>query len=192
MDLDHSHAPAGNGASTADLTHPGPASSEQHVDIDGVIVTPLRIIRDIRGEVRHGMRATDPHFAGFGEAYFSVVTPGMRKGWKRHRRMTMNLIPVAGTTRFEIHDDRPDSPTSGMTATIELSPEGPYACLTVPPMTWLAFEAVSDEPAIILNVADIVHDPEEADNRPLLDSQTSCGADPPHDQPGLPGTPTAV
>ena len=41
--------------------------------IDGVRLTPLRIIGDERGSVMHMLRATDAHFAGFGEVYFSTV-----------------------------------------------------------------------------------------------------------------------
>ena len=48
--------------------------------IDGVVITPLKQIRDERGAVLHMLRTDAPHFAGFGEVYFSVVNPGVIKG----------------------------------------------------------------------------------------------------------------
>ena len=46
----------------------------------GLLFTPLRRIPTANGEVRHGLRASDVGFAGFGEAYFSEVLPGAIKG----------------------------------------------------------------------------------------------------------------
>ena len=40
--------------------------------IDGVKVVPLRQIVDERGKIMHMLKATDPHFLGFGEIYFST------------------------------------------------------------------------------------------------------------------------
>ena len=69
-----------------------------------VLYTPLRRIQTSQGEVRHALKVTDQGFAGFGEVYFSEVIGGKIKGWKRHRRMTMNLVVVIGTVRFILHD----------------------------------------------------------------------------------------
>jgi hypothetical protein len=58
--------------------------------IDGVQVVALRQIPDERGTVMHMLKRTDPHFAGFGEIYFTTVHPGVVKGWHKHGRMTLN------------------------------------------------------------------------------------------------------
>ena len=34
--------------------------------------------------------------------YFSVVNPGVVKGWKLHKKMTCNLIVPIGTIKFVI------------------------------------------------------------------------------------------
>ena len=47
--------------------------------IDGVKIIPLRTIADERGKIMHMMKATDPHFKGFGEIYFSCAWPGTIK-----------------------------------------------------------------------------------------------------------------
>jgi dTDP-4-dehydrorhamnose 3,5-epimerase len=134
--------------------------------IDGVTLTPLRIVQHPDGDILHGLRTDSPGYAGFGEAYFSTVSQGRVKGWKRHRRMTLNLIVPVGEVRFVVHDDRPDSPTRGRTAPVVLSP-GDYRRLTVAPMLWVAFQGVGDGLNLVLNVANLPHDPAEADREPL-------------------------
>jgi dTDP-4-dehydrorhamnose 3,5-epimerase len=136
--------------------------------IDGVIVTPLNIVNVNEGNVLHGIKSTDNGFKGFGEAYFSTIEFGKVKAWKRHRMMTLNLIVPIGEISFVIHDDRVGSITSGMFQNIKLSKQN-YARLTIPPMLWLGFQGVGNEENILLNIANIEHNPEEADKKNLDD-----------------------
>ena len=53
--------------------------------IDGVKIVPLRQIVDERGKIMHMLKATDPHFIGFGEIYFSCAWPGTIKAWHIHQ-----------------------------------------------------------------------------------------------------------
>jgi len=135
--------------------------------INGVIVTPLKIISVPEGDVFHAMKASEASFQGFGEAYFSTIEPTMIKSWKRHNRMTLNLVAITGAVRFVVHDDRPDSSTCGATQEYVLGPHTFYARLTVPPGVWMAFQGLADSTSILLNIADIPHDPAEVDRREL-------------------------
>jgi len=141
------------------------------VRFPGLLFTPLRRIPTANGEVRHGLRASDVGFAGFGEAYFSEVLPGAVKGWKRHRRMTLNLIVVIGTIRFIIHDAAgPDRAGSGRRRTeyvISADNAASYGRLTVPPGLWMAFQGVGRGHNLLLNLASHEHDPTEAESCPL-------------------------
>ncbi len=47
--------------------------------IDGVLIRPLKIIPDSRGQIMHMLRSDSPGFAGFGEVYFSCIEPGAIK-----------------------------------------------------------------------------------------------------------------
>jgi dTDP-4-dehydrorhamnose 3,5-epimerase len=132
-------------------------------------LTQLRRIPGEKGAVWHGLKKSDAGFAGFGEAYFSVVGCGAVKGWKKHTRMTMNLIVVAGAIRFVLGDDRDPSAGSVPTTSFLLtahSDEG-YARLTVPPGYWMAFQGIGPGDNMLLNVASIEHDPTEAESRDL-------------------------
>ena len=52
--------------------------------IDGARVVPLQRVADERGTVMHMLSATDPHFLGFGEIYFTTVYGGVVKGWRTY------------------------------------------------------------------------------------------------------------
>lgn len=128
--------------------------------IDGVLLTPLSRIPSLSGDIAHAMKRTDPGFSGFGEAYFSAVSFGAVKAWKRHRRMTLNLVVPVGEIRFVLYDDRKESTSSGMIQELDLSRDN-YFRLTVPPMLWMGFMGVGQGLNLLLNVADILHDPDE-------------------------------
>lgn len=133
-------------------------------DIEGVLLTPLKIIDTPGGNVLHGMRQSDPGYEGFGEAYFSTVDAGAIKGWKRHHQMILNLVVPVGAVRFIIYDDRIKSPTYQIFQDVTLSIEK-FQRLTVPPMVWMAFQGVSDSVSMLLNLANIPHNPNEVDRK---------------------------
>ena len=136
--------------------------------IEGVGIKELSIIPGNLGDVYHVYKKTDPDFRDFGEAYFSTVNKDAVKGWKKHFRMTLNVVVPLGEIRFVIFDDRPESPTKGEVQQVDLSP-GAYSRLTVPPGVWMAFQGLGDGPNLLLNIADIPHDPGEAEGAALSD-----------------------
>jgi dTDP-4-dehydrorhamnose 3,5-epimerase len=128
--------------------------------IQGVLLTPLKHIPHPKGDLYHGMRCSDPGYNGFGEAYFSTVNKGDVKPWKKHLRMTLNLVVPVGKIRFVILDMRDGSVTFGGRMLVEIGPEN-YQRLTVPPGLWMAFEGMNDGLNLLLNMADLEHDPGE-------------------------------
>lgn len=138
------------------------------LEIQGIELTPLKIIPSELGNVMHALKANEPGFKQFAEAYFSCVNYQITKGWKKHLEMTLNLIVPAGSICFYAYDDRPESPTKGCFANIELSLQN-YQRLTVAPRIWLAFRGMSKELNLLLNIADRTHDPKEAISASLSD-----------------------
>lgn len=137
------------------------------INIEGVIVTPLKQIFHPKGNIYHGMKNVDPGFNGFGEAYFSTISKGEIKAWKKHLQMTLNLVCPVGCIRFVLFDDRVDSPTKGLFQEVELSTKVNYARLTIPPGIWMGFQALTNDLNLLLNIADIIHDPNEQMNIPI-------------------------
>jgi len=134
--------------------------------IEGIVLTPLRIINNPKGNVYHAMKASDPGYQGFGEAYFSTVEKGEIKGWKRHNRLALNLVVPVGEIRFVIYDDRSSSSQQLQFCDITLSVDINYQRLTIPAGLWVAFQGKADS-NFLLNIISGEHDPSEADNVPL-------------------------
>ena len=123
------------------------------MDNSNIKISTLKKIEVDGGAVLHAMKKSDTGYAGFGEAYFSTVNPGSIKAWKLHTEMTMNLIVPVGSVKFVMTDGKDFQEYN-------LSKEN-YKRLTVPPMIWFGFQGRSSEDSLILNIADILHDPEE-------------------------------
>ena len=66
-----------------------------------ILVTPLQQIEAEGGDVLHAMKQKDAGYDGFGEAYFSWVSAGAIKAWKRHTQMTMNVVVPVGQVRLK-------------------------------------------------------------------------------------------
>ena len=110
----------------------------------------------------HVLKKTDDGYLDFGEAYFSSVKYLAVKAWKRHTKMTMNLIVPHGKINFVMTDGQ-------RFKSFVLSREN-YKRLTVPPMIWFGFQGLSDnEESLVLNVADVAHHPDEVERKELSD-----------------------
>lgn len=121
--------------------------------------TPLQRIETDGGEVMKALRSDDPGFAGVAEAYFSRVDPGLVRAWKLHTEMIVNVVVPVGHARFVVVG-------GNSFETHELGPEHDYGRLTIQPGNWFGFKGGADG-ALVLNLADILHRPDEGQNRPL-------------------------
>ena len=133
--------------------------------IKGVALTPLKIINVDSGDIFHAMKKDDFGFDGFGEAYFSSVNYKMVKAWKRHSKMTLNIIVPFGEIKFVLFDNRSDAINKDFHE-IVLSRKN-YLRLTIPPMVWVGFQGISTNENILLNIANLPHDPREADQKDI-------------------------
>ncbi|MDA9842433.1 WxcM-like domain-containing protein [Gammaproteobacteria bacterium] len=130
--------------------------------IDKVISTPLKVINNEKGNILHAMKSTDNGFDGFGEAYFSEIKFNETKGWKKHTKMTLNFIVPLGEVQVNIKENFDEMPSSYIIG------ESNYARLTIPPGLWVSFKGLSNHKSLILNIANIEHDPEESENIEII------------------------
>jgi dTDP-4-dehydrorhamnose 3,5-epimerase len=140
--------------------------------INDVILTPLKVIETPGGRVMHALKDTDLGFDRFGEAYFSEVQPMKIKAWKRHRDMTLNLIVPFGKIRFVIFDDRMSGENSYQEFTLSIEE---YYRLTIPPMVWLGFQGKAECNSMLLNIANLSHDPSEVDRKNIDEIEFNWG-----------------
>ena len=125
------------------------------VSLDDIVVTPLERIPTSGGDVMHAMKSSDAGYAGFGEAYFSWIGSGLIKGWKRHSRMTMNIVVPVGRVRFVFHLEGTEA------FRVEEIGVDQYVRLSVPPGIWFGFQGLAEPQSLVVNIASIPHDSNE-------------------------------
>lgn len=129
--------------------------------VDNIIkYIPLKKISNPLGDVWHAIKSSDSEYAGFGEAYFSFIEKGKIKGWKKHKKATLNLIVPVGEIKFFAYDEEKGDKNSKLSS-FTLSEEN-YFRLTVPSGIWLAFKGLKER-NMLLNVSDYSHDPSEVE-----------------------------
>ena len=131
--------------------------------IAGIIHSPLKIIEHPNGDLYHIMRNFDNGFTGFGEVYISTINYGSIKAWKKHFLMTCNFVVPVGSVKMVVCDRREGSVTFDLVNEFILSRDN-YFRLTVPPGLWYGFSGLTAGENMIINLADITHDPAEQVN----------------------------
>lgn len=130
------------------------------VSVDQILLTPLKRINLPEGDVLHGIKQYDPGYNGFGEAYFSIINQGSIKAWKRHLRMTLNLVVPVGAVQFVFIDN-----SGSLREELVGFEVDRYLRLTVPPGIWFGFKGLYDNFSMLMNLADIPHDPLEIERK---------------------------
>jgi dTDP-4-dehydrorhamnose 3,5-epimerase len=125
--------------------------------MDGVTLTPLKKIHHPKGDLFHAMKNDDIGYSGFGEAYFSTINQFDIKGWKKHTKMTLNLVVPIGEIRIVVCNEITNAFYS-----VDISHDN-YQRVTIKPGLWVAFKGIS-EYNMLLNIASIAHNPSEAKN----------------------------
>jgi|TARA_B100002019_G_scaffold215580_1_gene188159 dTDP-4-dehydrorhamnose 3,5-epimerase len=120
--------------------------------------TSLKKISNPLGDVWHALKSTDNEFIDFGEAYFSYINKGKIKGWKKHKKATLNLIVPIGEIKFFICNEKNIDVNSKLLS-FTLSEEN-YFRLTISPGAWFAFKGLKEK-NMLLNISDYPHDPLE-------------------------------
>ena len=126
------------------------------VSLDDILVTHLKRIPTDGGDVMHALKHSDNGFNSFGEVYFSWVEQGAIKAWKCHQRMTLNLVVPMGEVSFVFH--LTNQKNNFRTENIG---EERYVRLTVPPGIWFGFRGRGSGQSLLMNLADMAHDPDE-------------------------------
>lgn len=124
-------------------------------------VFDLRRIPLQGGDVLKGMIGSEDMPDGFGELYFSFIEHGSIKGWKRHNRMTSNLIVPIGVVKFVFLGSDPNDRLE------VISGEGGHRRISAPPGFWMAFSGLTQGPNLVVNIADLPHDDNEEDRKSL-------------------------
>jgi dTDP-4-dehydrorhamnose 3,5-epimerase len=129
--------------------------------IKDVIVTDLDVINTPGGNVLHAIKRTDDGYNGFGEVYFSQIKFDVIKAWKKHDRMTLNIVVPLGKIRLVMFDGR--NALDSRFQEIVISHDN-YCRVTIPPKIWVGFQGMAAE-SMLVNIANIEHDPLEVERK---------------------------
>ena len=135
--------------------------------VDGVVISPLKIITDERGSVLHMLKSNEPLFDKFGEIYFSEILSGTVKAWKKNKKQSQNLTVPVGMVNLVIYDDRRNSKTRGNFFDCLLGRPDNYYLIHIPPMLWYGFQSLDNQKALIANCTDQPHNPLESESIPI-------------------------
>ena len=130
-------------------------------NFERICVVPLKRISTKGGDVMHALKASDNGFLGFAEAYFSWIEKGAVKAWKCHQRMTLNLVVPVGEVRFVLYEPNFEKFRE------EIVGETRYVRLTIPPAVWFGFQGIASVDSLVMNLANVEHDPDEVLRKPI-------------------------
>ena len=101
--------------------------------MDDMKIVPLRVIKSDKGDIYKGVSIHDDDFKSFGEAYFSSVSKNEIKGWKKHKKMTCNLIAISGEVKFVTFNSK-----TKIFNSVTCSKSN-YSKIIIQPEIWFAF-----------------------------------------------------
>ncbi len=114
-----------------------------------------------KGNVLTYLKKGQKGYDGFGEVYFSTIKPNKIKGWKKHKKMSMNIYVIVGSVKFVFYDEIKKTFLHKI-----LSDKKPQRLL-ISPNVWFAFQNISKKKSIIVNFSNIKHDDKEVLNKKL-------------------------
>src|SRR5665213_2450998 len=126
-------------------------------NIDGVVVLQPPIQVDHRGALVEMFTIPEFWKEPFAYAYQTSVRPGTLKGWFAHERKIDRYHIVSGELLVLLYDDRPDSPTRGMSQKLVLSERSARQVL-IPPLIWHLSLNVGTDDAILINLPSTHYD----------------------------------
>tara|TARA_X000001036_G_scaffold439778_1_gene492259 strand:- start:928 stop:1350 length:423 start_codon:yes stop_codon:yes gene_type:complete len=123
--------------------------------LDKILVHPLKEINLADGDVLHALKQSDQGYKNFGEVYFSKIKFNAVKAWKFHKKMSLNLVVPIGNVKFVFFDEHESKFREIIIGQTN------YKRIFVPPKIWFGFKGLDENVNLIMNVADIEHDPDE-------------------------------
>jgi len=119
--------------------------------IDGVILKKLNIIPDERGKLVEILRADDPFFEKFGQAYLTSAYPGVVKAWHFHQFQVDHFCVIRGMMKVVLFDNRKDSPTKDMVNEFFLGEQNPQL-IRIPKGVFHGFKCIGECEALVINL----------------------------------------
>lgn len=132
-------------------------------NLDGVVISPLKKIPDVRGTIMHGVR-NDTLLNPFGEIYFKKLYHGIINGWHVHETLQLNYLCIEGTLKLVLYDLRSTSATFKQFQELYFGDDN-YVLVHIPPGIANATTSLTFPHSIFCNVASEPHNPKHTHRR---------------------------
>jgi dTDP-4-dehydrorhamnose 3,5-epimerase len=86
-----------------------------------------------------------------------TLRPGMIKGWGLHKEHEDRYFVLFGELEIVLYDDRPDSPTRGLVASVVLS-EYRRRLMNIPAGVWHANRNLGSKDVVVINFPTILYE----------------------------------
>jgi dTDP-4-dehydrorhamnose 3,5-epimerase len=144
--------------------------------IDGVVISPLKLLPNARGRLMEIMRTDDPDTISVEQVYLTSTYPGVVKAWYRHQQQVDQLASISGLVRLVLFDGREGSASYRSVQEIYLGELAPRL-VRIPTGVWHGFQSVGIQEAFLLHLNSHRFDPVRPDEDRL-----------PQDDPRIPFT----
>ena len=124
--------------------------------MDEISIKNLSIINNKKGDILKGFLKSDNKTINVKEVYFSEINPKQIKAWKKHNKMTSNLIAVKGEIKIVVQKKDKSFVT-------EIISKKNYKMISIPPNFWFGFQCISTEAGMLANISNEEHDDLESD-----------------------------
>ena len=120
--------------------------------IDGVIIKPIEKFSDNRGWLAEFFR-TDEMTYSLAMGYVSQTQPGITRGPHEHKNQSDYFVFIVGKFRLYLWDNRPGAKNYRVLETYDVGED--QACgVIVPPGVVHAYQCISDQPGLTINLPD--------------------------------------
>ena len=124
--------------------------------MDEISIKNLSIINNKKRDILKGFLKSDNKTINVKEVYFSEINPKQIKAWKKHNKMTSNLIAVKGEIKIVVQKKDKSFVT-------EIISKKNYKMISIPPNFWFGFQCISTEAGMLVNISNEEHDDLESD-----------------------------
>ena len=134
--------------------------------INGLKIFHEKIIFHEKGDIYHIIKKNSIGYDNFGEVYSSRIIYNDIKAWKKHNEMICNFVVIHGKIKLVVYDGRENSQTNNIFNEFILSKDN-YLRITIPHGLWYGFMGLARTENILLNFSNIIHDPNEQENKEI-------------------------
>ena len=123
-------------------------------------VVPLKILKNVKGDILKYINKKDNYLKKFGEIYFTEIKKNRTKGWNFHKKNQCLISVPSGKVKFTFMNKN-----NSKKKIITISKKN-HSIIIVPPGNWFKFESL-EKISLVVNTLDNIHNDKETLKLPI-------------------------